>query len=207
MKNTHRYESGSIAVDAVICTIKDETLLVYLNSREKDPYKGMFELPGGLLLQDESAEEALGRKLEDVLGLQEIFFQQFHTFTQPDRDPRGRTISIGFIALVAQDQIRDHNYYYPVDQLPRMAFDHKEIIDKAVVYLKENLDNQLVRQFMPQFFPLNDLQKVYEVLGQKSLDNRNFRKKVLVSGIVKKASKVQKDVPHRPASLYIFSPK
>ena len=207
VKNKTNYESGRIAVDAVIFTIKEKKLLVYLNKREKDPFKHLAELPGGLLLPNETAEETLARKLKDVTGMTDVFFEQFHSFTKPNRDPRGRTISIGFIALVSEDKIPATASFYEVANLPKLAFDHQEIIGKAYAYLQENLDHQFVKQFLPLQFPLNDLQAVYEVIGQKKLDNRNFRKKILDSGTVKKIKKIQKNVSHRPAALYQYQAK
>lgn len=202
--NSKKYEQLRTAVDPVIFTIKNQKLLVYLNTREKEPHKNLAELPGGLLLIDETAEETLRRKLKDIIG-DNVFFQQFYTFTDPKRDIRYRTISIGFIALVSQDKITDLKNFHPVDNLPRLAFDHKEIIEKAIGYLKQNLNGQLIKQFMPAYFPLNDLQAVYEVIEQKKFDNRNFRKKILGSEMVKKIKKIQKNVAHRPASLYQYS--
>ncbi|MFA5933231.1 MAG: NUDIX domain-containing protein [Microgenomates group bacterium] len=197
------YEQGNIAVDAVIFTVYDQNLLVYLNTREKEPFKGLFELPGGLLLPNETAEDTLSRKLKDIVENNDVFFEQFRTFTKPKRDPRGRTISIGFIALVPYDHIINTKNLCPVNSLSDLAFDHIEIIMKAQKYLEENTD-KLARQFMPKLFPINDLQIVYEVAGQKKLDNRNFRKKVLDSGVLKKMGKTQKNVTHRPANLYQF---
>lgn len=202
---TSNYEQGRIAVDAVIFTIRDQKLLVYLNPREKEPFKNLAELPGGLLLPKEAAEETLSRKLKDIIGTGGIFFEQFHTFTNPDRDPRIRTVTIGFIALLPQDNLINNAKFKEIDKLPKLAFDHKEIIEGAFQYLQQNLDNKIVKQFMPNIFPLNDLQTVYEVIGGKKLDNRNFRKKVLDLGIIKKAKKVQKNVAHRPATLYKYS--
>lgn len=201
------YEQGRIAVDAVIFTIKDQKLLAYLNVREKDPYKNLAELPGGLLLPNETAEETLSRKLRDVTGNIDVFFEQFYTFTKPKRDPRGRTVSIGFIALLSEDKISNTENFYKLDNLPELAFDHQEIINEAHKYLQHNLDHEFVKQFLPRNFPLNDLQMVYEVIGQKKLDNRNFRKKVLDLGIIKKIKKIQKNVAHRPATLYQYTTK
>lgn len=195
---------NSTAVDAVIFTIKGTELFVYLNFREKAPFKGLLEIPGGLLSSQETAEDTLKRKLINVLGIKAVFFQQFYTFTKPNRDPRGRVVSIGFIALASSDKLSDITHLYPLNSLPRLAFDHKEIIEKARLYLKQNIESQLVKEFMPKIFPLNDLQKVYEVIGGKKLDNRNFRKKILNSGTVTKVNKKQEYVNHRPATLYRF---
>jgi 8-oxo-dGTP diphosphatase len=203
-QKTKSYEKGRIAADPVIFTIKEQKLWVYLTIREIEPYKNLAELPGGLLFENETAEETLARKLTDIIGAN-IFFQQFYTFTKPKRDPRVRTVSIGFIALVSSDKLKISENFYELNKLPKLAFDHQEIVASALEYLKHNLSNVIVRQIMPASFPLNDLQKVYEVIGQKKLDNRNFRKKILNSGIVKKIKRIQKNVTHRPAVLYQFT--
>ncbi|QQG42101.1 MAG: NUDIX hydrolase [Candidatus Woesebacteria bacterium] len=198
------YEESSIAVNAVILTIKDGELLVYLNSREKEPYKNLSELPGGLLRKLESAEQTLSRKIKDIFGKKNVFLKQFYSFTKPNRDPRGRVVSIGFIALISPDKVANFDNFQRIGTLPKLAFDHKEIIEKALEYLKENLDNQIVKEFMPPYFPLNGLQTVHEIIGKKKLDNRNFRKKIISSGTIRKVTMIQKNVPHRPAVLYRF---
>ncbi len=198
------YETAKVAVNAVIFSIKDQRLMVYLNKREKEPFLNYLELPGGLLHPKETADETLLRKLKGVFGIKKQYFWQFHTFTDPKRDPRNRTISIGYIALVSNIKSADLEYFYPINALPKLAFDHEKIINKASEFLKKNIDNRLISQLVPKVFPLNDIQTVYEVISQKKMDNRNFRKKILNSGVIKKVKVVQKNVKHRPASLYQF---
>jgi len=206
MKKTEfqKYEVGRIAIDAVVLTIKDDSLWVYLNTREKDPYQGLAELPGGLLFPNETAEETLLRKVTDVIGLYNVFIQQFHTFTEPNRDPRTRTISIAYLALVPSERVKQWDHFYDLRKIPKMAFDHLEIITQARAYIKQNATDQLAKQLLPEYFPLNQAQVVYELMGGESFDNRNFRKKLLASGVVEKASLKQKNVTHRPATLFKF---
>ena len=201
------YEFANIAVNAVICTIKDKKLLIYLQTREKDPFKNYLELPGGLLHQKETAQETLIRKLKNITELKNHSLHQFQTFTDPKRDLRSRTISIGYIALLSSEKITSLKNFYQVDSLTKLAFDHQEIIKSAIKFLKQNINNQLIQELMPKIFPLNDLQVVYQVISQKKIDNRNFRKKVLNSNLLQKAKIVQKNVNHRPASLYQFTNK
>lgn len=198
------YESAKVAVNAVIFSIKDQRLMVYLNKREKEPFLNYLELPGGLLHPKETADETLSRKMKGVFGIKKQSFWQFYTFTDPKRDPRSRTVSIGYIALVSNIKNTDLEDFYPIDALPKLAFDHEKIIYKASEFLKKNIDNRFICQLVPKVFPLNDIQTVYEVISQKKMDNRNFRKKILNSGVIKKVEVVQKNVKHRPASLYQF---
>ena len=194
-----------VAVDPVIFTLQNGRIKVLLQPREKEPYQGMKELPGGLLLPPETAEETLKRKLRELLGHENLFFTQFYTFTAPDRDPRGRTISIGFVALVGEEKIKEWKGWMDMEQINDAAFDHLKIIGAARNYLKENLTPSIVKHFMPVLFPLNKLQEVYELLEGKKYDNRNFRKKMLSSGIVEETKQMEKEVSHRPAKLFRFA--
>lgn len=196
------YEKARIAVDAVIFTIHENKLKVLLYKRDKKPYAGKLELPGGLLLHDETAESTLKRKLAEIH--KDIFFQQFYTFTHPSRDPRERTVSIGFIALIDQEKLKGMDVWHDCSRLSGLAFDHKNIIGKASEYLKNNLSFLIVKQFLPEEFPLNKLQQAYEVIEQRKYDNRNFRKKIISSGIVTETDKIETRVSHRPAKLFRF---
>lgn len=198
------YEEAKVAVDPVIFSIKQGELKVLLHQREKNPFNERYELPGGLLRPEEKPEKRLNNKLIEMMGKGDIFFDQFHTFAKPERDPRERVVSIGYIALVNEQKIEKQKKWFNVRNLPEMAFDHKEIILEAEKYLKINLDEVIVKQFMPNLFPLNDLQKAYEVINQESYDNRNFRRKMINQEIVKETEKKQENVPHRPAKLYKF---
>lgn len=198
------YEQAQIAVDPVVFTIRNGKLKVLLHQREKEPFSQKYELPGGLIRKEEPPENRLNKKLIEMMGKEDIFFDQFHTFAKPERDPRERVVSIGYIALVNKQKIENKEKWFDARNLPEMAFDHREIISEAEKYLKGNLDEVIVKQFMPELFPLNDLQKAYEVINQESYDNRNFRRKMINQEIVKETEKKQENVPHRPAKLYKF---
>jgi 8-oxo-dGTP diphosphatase len=199
-----KYDSGRVAVNAVIFSVRNKELVVYLTNREKEPFSKFPELPGGLLLPNETAEETLSRKINDLVSKKDIFFRQFYTFTSPDRDPRGRVISISFMALVPFDSVKDIENFHAIKNIRELAFDHEQIIKKAHDFLKNNLDGELVKHFIPSVFPLNQLQEIYEAVKEVHYDNRNFRKKILNSELIVKAKVSQKNVPHRPASLYRF---
>lgn len=198
------YETVRVAVNLVLFTIRDGALWVHLTIREKAPFKELRELPGGLLITNETAESTMKRKVSASLQFEALMIQQFHTFTNPDRDPRIRTISIGYIALLPTEMITEWKDFFDTTNLPALAFDHQEIIERAREYLQKNASDQFVKQLVPDQFPLNQLQRVYEVLLGETLDNRNFRKKMLASGAIKKAGQKQKNVTHRPATLFKF---
>lgn len=198
------YETSRIAIDIVVFTIHENQLKVYLNKREKEPCIGKFELPGGLLRNNETAEETLSRKIKETIGNEKIFFQQFYTFTDPKRDPRQRTVSIGFIALVNFQQIKDFSKWHNINYLKNILFDHKEIIMRGYDYLKKEIDSLIVKQFLPNYFSFNRLQDTYEIILREKFDNRNFRRKMINSGVVEETKKLQTGVSHRPAKLYRF---
>lgn len=194
------YETARVAFDAVAFSIIDGRFWVRLDVRDKAPQRGMLELPGGLLRTGESVEETLARKMRGVLATEKVVFQQFHTFTNPRRDPRARTVSIGYVALVKPPA--DRVGWYEIKGVPSLAFDHLDIVRSAHEYLKTHLDVQTVRHALPARFPLNHLQETYEAIEGKKYDNRNFRKRMVQSGDVVELSAVEKDVSHRPARLY-----
>lgn len=198
------YEKAYIAVDPVIFTIQNNRLKVMLKKREKEPFKSRYELSGGLILANETAEETLTRKLKELLGTSSIYFDQFETFTAPKRDPRERAVTIGFIALVNDSLRKEQQVWYDVNKLPQLAFDHEQIIARALTHLQRNLNSLVAKQLMPETFPLNDLQNIYEIIQGNKHDNRNFRKKMLTDGIVKETKLLEKNVSHRPAKLYKF---
>ncbi|MGV8086157.1 MAG: NUDIX hydrolase [Candidatus Woesearchaeota archaeon] len=198
------YEKARIAVDAIIFTIQNKSLKVLLHTREKEPFKNNKELPGGLIQNNETAEETLKRKLKETIGKENIFFQQFFTFTSPLRDPRERTISIGYIALINANNILESEYWFDCYDLPKLAFDHKNMIEEAQKYLKENVSSLVAKQFLPEKFPLNKLQEVYEIIEEKKYDNRNFRKRILNTELIKETKEIEINVSHRPAKLYTF---
>jgi 8-oxo-dGTP diphosphatase len=195
-----KLENAKIAIDPVIFSIYDNNLYVYTQKRAQDPFKGALELPGGVLLTSETAEETLQRKLQGLFN-ETGFLKQFHTFTNPDRDPRGRVISIGFFALVPYAQ---KDTWIEVSKLPKLAFDHNIIIETAKKHLKEHCNPETLQKYMPEKFPLNTLQKTYEVILETKLDNRNFRKQMIASGDVIETNELETNVSHRPAKLFTF---
>ncbi len=199
-----QYEKARVAVDAAIFSIAEGKLKVLLHQREKKPYTGQYELLGGLLLPNETAEETLMRKLKETFGRDDIYFSQFQAFSTPKRDPRVRTLSVAYLALVGWDKVENLEGWQDFDSLPLLAFDHSDIVECAREYLKRNMSNVVVKQFLPEKFPLNSLQEAYEIAEDCSYDNRNFRKRMLALKIVEQTKEKENSVSHRPAQLYTF---
>lgn len=199
------YEQSRVAVDIVAFSIVDEELQVYLQEREKPPFEGRGELPGGLLLQNETAEQTVERKLKDMFDLRKVKPRQFQTFTNPSRDPRTRTVTIGFIALIRPNSALKGGAWYPMKKLPALAFDHAEIIRAAREYLLQLEELIVARELLATRFSLNELQNVIELIHEKKYDNRNFRRRLLMDKRIKETDAVTENVSHRPARLFEFA--
>ena len=213
MAELDKYPKPAVAVDIVIFSVISNDLKVLLIKRGKPPFAGTWSLPGGFVRISESLEAAARRELREETGVEEVYLEQLYTFGDPHRDPRGRVLSIAYFALVdatrikpmvtGEEQIKQVEWF-SVNNLPKLAFDHDDIISYALKRLRYKLEYTAVGlELLPELCTLTDLQKLYEVILNVKLDKRNFRKKIVAMGIVE-ASKHYKKGPHRPALLYKF---
>lgn len=203
-----------VAVDAVVFTVLNNDLKVLLIRRKNEPFKGKYALPGGFINADESAEDAVKRELCEETGVKDIFLKQIKTYTQPKRDPRGRVLSIAYLALIKpeQDLIAATDAltaeWKPVGALPELAFDHKGIINEALLQLRYEIQTtNIAYQILPERFTLTELQELYQKILEKDLDKRNFRKRLNELNILKETKETKMQGAHRPALLYSFRNK
>lgn len=207
------YKQPSVAADIVVFTIMNKKLNVLLIQRGKEPFAGYWCVPGGFVQIDEAPEDAALRELKEETGVSDVYLEQLYTFGAPERDPRGRVISISYFALVDSTKIKpkltgDEQIqkveWFDVNELPQMGFDHKDIVSYALKRLRYKLEYSAVGfELLPEKFTLTDLQDLYETILNESVDKRNFRKKVMAMGIVEKTREKRKG-SHRPALLYMF---
>ena len=202
-----------IAVDNCIFTVLEDRLHLLLIQMTKVPYTGMWALPGGLIQDDESLDAAAVRILYEETGVADVYLEQLYTFGQPDRDPAGRVVSVAYFALIhaASIALRTQPKYADVRwwscaTLPLLAYDH----DAVAAYARQRLEWKLaytnvVWSLLPRRFALTELQKVYEAVLGRSLDKRNFRKKILALGLVEPVGETAMRGAHRPAMLYRFT--
>lgn len=209
-----KYKMPGVAVDVVLFTIKDNDLQVGLIQRAEDPYLGKFALPGRFVRYEEPIEETarMALKLKGGIDPELVFLEQLYTFGQNlKRDTRIRTISIVYYGLVDShkiDQSGSKFLWKSVYKLPPLAFDHKDVIEYAIKRLRKKvLESDFAFQLMPEEFTLSELQKAYQVILNKELDKRNFRKKIMELHILKDLKKQKMEGAHRPAQLYSFSRK
>ncbi len=205
------YERPSVTVDVVIFTLIEGKLHVLLIRRGAWPFAGMWALPGGFIQMDESLEEAARRELYEETGVEDVYLEQLYTFGDPDRDPRTRVITVTYFALVPADRLFPRAAsdaaevgWFPAYAPPPLAFDHKGILDYAIIRLRYKLEyTALAFEMLPEEFTLTELQEAYEHILNERLDKRNFRRKVLGADILEETSRCREG-GHRPARLYRF---
>jgi 8-oxo-dGTP diphosphatase len=209
---TYEYARGALTVDCVVFGLDDKELKVMLIKRGIAPFKGKWALPGGFVRLNETLDEAARRELEEETGLSKIYLEQLFTFGAIDRDPRERVVSVAYYALV---NLSDHNVqaasdasdaaWFGVHDVPSLAFDHAEILQTALERLRGKLRYQPVGfELLPKKFTLSQLQHLYELVLERELDKRNFRKRVLAMDLLEELDEVEQDVAHRAARLYRF---
>lgn len=211
---TYEYPRPSVTVDIVVYGYDGgKQLKLLLIKRGGDPFKGSWALPGGFVDLDEDLETAALRELEEETGVKDLFVEQLFTFGAVSRDPRGRVISVAYFSLV---NLQDHPAvaasdatkaeWFPLNELPELAFDHSAIIKKANERLAAKVRYQPIGfELLPGEFTLGQLQQLYEtVLNVESFNKRNFRTRILRTGILEEVGR-QQNVAHRPAVLYKFN--
>lgn len=210
--NYVEYEHPAVTVDLVIFTVNQDALQVMLVKRAEEPFAGSWSLPGGFLKLGESLEDAALRILEEKTGVRDVYLEQLYTFGRPDRDPRARVITVAYFALIPwkhlatprSQKVSDVTWQL-IDRVSHLAFDHREIIRYAVQRLRAKAGySNIVYGLLPAQFRLSDLQKMYEIILNKELDKRNFRKRMLTTDLLEETGRKDAAGAHRPASLYQF---
>ena len=214
MSYRYEYERPALTVDCVIfgLDLEEESLQVMLIERDLEPFAGMWAIPGGFVRNGETLEQAAVRELQEETGITGVFLEQLYTFGDPGRDPRGWVVSVAYYALVSPEKYAlrattdaRQARWFPVTALPRLAFDHAEILKVALGRVRGKLTYAPIGfELLPQKFTIKQLQKLYEIVLGRRLDNRNFRKKIFGMDVLRELDESQKGVPHRAARLYKF---
>jgi 8-oxo-dGTP diphosphatase len=209
---TYQYPRAALTVDCVVFGFDGLGLEVLLIRRGLPPFRGRWALPGGFVRLDETLEEAARRELEEETGLRGVFLEQLQTFGGVKRDPRERVVSVAYFALVKPAAVTAATdaaeaKWFPVCDLPSLAFDHADILAAALTRLRGKLTYQPIGfELLPPKFTLTQLQRLYEAVLGQSLDKRNFRKKALSYDLLIPLQEKHQEGPHRPAQLYRFDP-
>jgi 8-oxo-dGTP diphosphatase len=210
---TYEHPHPAVTVDCVVFGFDETDLKLLLIQRDVDPFKGRWALPGGFVRMNEDLEEAARRELAEETGINQLYLEQLYSFGDPARDPRERVISIAYYALV---KLADHKLraasdaadvaWFPVAELPKLAFDHERIVETALRRLKGKVRYEPIGfELLPEKFTLGELQRLYEAVLEQTVDKRNFRKKIQGTDLLDPLDEYQQDVAHRAAQYYRFN--
>lgn len=203
-----------VAVDAIVFGYSGNKLSVLLIRQKFGVMKQRWALVGGFVKNDESLFAAVKRELHEEAGIEVNFLEQLYTFgDHVDRDPRFRVISVAYFALVnpAQFQVKadtdaEDVQWFPIDELPDLAYDHKEIVETAIRRLKNKLTYQPIGfDLLPAEFLFSELENLYCTILDREIDRRNFRKKILSFGFVEETERFASKKSGRPAKLFRFN--
>jgi 8-oxo-dGTP diphosphatase len=208
---SYDFPRAALAVDCVVFGLDERDLKVLLIQRKLPP-EHAWALPGGFVRVDETLDDAARRELAEEAGVRDVYLEQLYTFGDLDRDPRERVVSVAYYALA---KLADHRVraatdamgvgWFALDDLPRLAFDHSEIVARAHERLRGKVRYAPIGfELLPPRFSLTQLQRLYEIILGRALDKRNFRKKILAMELLIATDEVERDVRHRAARLYRF---
>ena len=191
----YKYEHMAVTTDCIIFTYEDRNLKVLLIRRGLDPFKGEWAFPGGFLRINETAREGALRELFEETKLEDAPIRELGVFSDVDRDPRERTITIAWYALVRPHEVlggddAEEAAWFPIDELPELAFDHAKIFETAMERLRRDIHFEPVGfELLDDTFTIPDLQRLYEIILGKEFDRRNFQRKMMASGILEEVKK------------------
>lgn len=210
--------SARLAVSTVIFALRPDdeaarpSLRLPLVRRLREPGLGRWALPGGWLPIDEGLDEAAARTLRETTGLSPNYLEQLYTFGAVDRSPDERVVSVVYWALVqsadVERAVADENvHWFDEDELPDLAFDHRQIVDYALWRLRTKLEySRIAHAFLGETFTMAELRAVYESVLRKRLDPANFRRTIESSGTLVDTGERRAGTRHRPPALYRFAP-
>lgn len=210
-KYCYKYPHPAVTTDCVIFGFDGSELQVLLIERGIEPFKGKWAFPGGFLNMDETAGEGALRELKEETGLENAYIEQFNTYSDPGRDPRERVITIAHYALVRIQEVKGGDdaakaQWFPIDEVPQLAFDHDKILRDAMRKLRERIHFEPIGfELLPKKFTMRDLQILYEsILGVK-FDRRNFAKKMMHYELLNQLDETVRPTAKRDALLYSFN--
>ena len=205
---------NSILIEALatIFTIEDGELKLLLLRHKKEPYKGYWILPGGIVSKDKNIDETIKSKVKEQTGLEKLNFEQSSVFSDVERVPNKRIIAVSLMSIVDEYKVRTNNSktnyefsWFTIEKLPKIGYDHSRVIDVALSELKNKLNqSKTLQQIFPSDFTLPEIQRVYEQVLTKELDRRNFRKKFLKLDLIEETGDKAPSMTGRPAKLYRF---
>lgn len=201
-----------LAVDCIIFGFDNEGLKILLIQRDFEPEKGKWSLIGGFLKRDEVLDAAATRILNTYTGLNDIYMEQLYAYSEIDRDPVERTISVSYFALI---NIENHNaeliqnynaQWFPINDAPNLIFDHNEMVQNAIKRLRYKTSIKPIGfELLPEKFTMRQLLELYEAILSKELDKRNFISKINSLEILNKLDEKDMQSSRKGSYLYTFN--
>lgn len=206
------YLKFGLSIDCVVFGYNEGRVQVLLIERNAEPYKNNWALPGELVSIDTNLEDSANDILQNLTGLSNIFMEQFFTFGSVDRHPAGRVTTVGYYSLVGSNKYKPiasswakSIKWFDISDLPNLAFDHEQILQKGINTLKRRVRYRPVGfELLGNKFTLSELQDLYEAILDYKFDKPNFRKKILSMDLLIQLDEFQENVSHRPAKLFMF---
>jgi ADP-ribose pyrophosphatase YjhB (NUDIX family) len=202
------------AVDCIIFgyDIIEKELKLLLIKRSFEPAKGQWSLSGGFVEEGEGLDDAANRVVRTLTGLSDLYMEQLYTYGDVSRDPGDRVISTAYFSLIEIHEIDDEikvrsgAHWRSLSNLPDLIFDHRKMVERALKELVEKVKVHPVGfELLPEKFTLVQLQNLYEAIYQKSIDKRNFRKKILSMNFLEKQDEKEKKTSKKGAWYYRFN--
>lgn len=211
LNNYNKEDKVLLAVDCIIFGFDNDKLKILLIKRDFEPERGKWSLIGGFLKKEENLDQAASRVLKHLTGLDHIYMEQFYSFSEVDRDPVERTISVSYYALI---NIEDHDeelieqysaQWFSIDQMPALIFDHERMVRRAISRLRYRTSTKPIGfELLPEKFTMRQLQKLYEAILNEKLDKRNFINKINSFKILVKLDEKDMSTSRKGSYLYQF---
>lgn len=210
-----RSKNNSLFVESLISifTVDKGTLKVLLMRKKEEPYKGYWILPGDIVKDEQSVEDNIVEAIYDKIGLSTLYIEQSHTFSDPSRSLDEHIIAVMHVGLIdsvtlllkREERENFETEWFPINDLPKLGFDHENILNKTVDYFSKRICSvNVLKNLFPSDFTLPEIQKVITSLLNKDLDRRNFRKKFINLGLIEETGEMTEGYNGRPAKLYRF---
>lgn len=196
-----------------IFTVEQGKIKILLFRKKTEPYKGYWELPGDIARNSVTIEDTISDVVYDIVGLKALDVEQCHTFSKCDRGNDEYVVTVSYIGLIdsksaelkREERLDYESEWFPIDDLPKLAYDYENVINNAVNTLSKKIINlNTLKTLFPSDFSLSEIQSVYECLLERKLDRRNFRKKFINLGLVEPTGDLSEGTSGRPAKLYSF---
>ncbi|HEY4063600.1 MAG TPA: NUDIX domain-containing protein [Puia sp.] len=215
MKLFHSYQNPALAIDLVVFGYQANELSVLLLNRKEEPFKDGWTLPGAFLQMEERFSDTCSRVLRTKLGMDQLFLEQLYSFDEPERDPRGRAISVTYYALVnprkfeiSAGTMANDVQWFNIRKMPTLGFDHRIIFKRALQRLQSKILYFPVGfELLDELFTITELHELYECILDIPLDRRNFRRKILASEYIINTGTKREGLQNRHPELYRFNKK